>query len=386
LTADLHRRFPRIVDLERRAQQSLPRFARDFIFEGVDENVAMDRNRTGLSGITLTPRSLHDLQNPDLSCILFGQRYTAPFGVSPVGGGEIAWPQAGSYLASAAARAGVAFAGSTYTAATLEELRQIAGPMAWLQLYVSSRDEITIDLMNRAKAAEYDVLLVTMDVPAPARRAHDFRNALEFPFQFDPTKLWQMALNPVWSWANLRHVLRHGMMDFANLRPYIDRDGRNAADVIASLSTPVTADRLRAIRDRWPGKLVAKGVLSPTEAVKLRDIGCDGIVVSNHGGRQYDAAPAPIEVLPAMRNLLGPDFPILVEGGVRSGLDICRMIALGADFVFAGRPFYAAVAALGPKGADHVFDVFLDEFATTLRQIGCPTPRDLSDFPTRTSA
>ncbi|WP_424830128.1 alpha-hydroxy acid oxidase [Ruegeria sp.] len=380
MTEELHRHFPRIIDLERRARQRLPGFARDFIFEGVDDNATMARNRAELSEVTLTPRSLHDAEGPDLACTLFGQQYAAPFGVSPVGGGEIAWPQAGSYLASAAARAGVAFTASTYTAATLEELRQIAGPMAWLQLYVSSRDEITVDLLNRAEAAGYEVLLVTMDVPAPARRAHDLRNALEFPFRFNLIKLWQMAINPVWSWANLRHVLRHGMMDFANLRPYMDRDGRNAADVIASLSAPVTADRLSAIRDRWPGKLVAKGVLSPTEAAKLRDLGCDGVVVSNHGGRQYDAAPSPVEVLPAMRSLLGPDYPILAEGGVRSGLDICRLIALGADFVCTGRPFYAGVAALGPRGADHVLDVFLTEFATALRQIGCQTPRDLPEF------
>ena len=380
MTSDLHRRFSRINDLEKRAKQRLPGFARDFIFEGVDDNATMARNRADLSGVTLTPRSLHDAEGPDLSCNVFGQRYAAPFGVSPVGGGEIAWPQAGTHLASAAARAGLAFTGSTYTAATLEELRQIAGPATWLQLYVSSRDEITFDLLSRAEAAGYDVLLVTTDVPTPARRAHDLRNALEFPFRFDLQKLWQMSLNPAWSWANLHHVLRQGMMDFANLRPYIGRDGQNAIDVIASLSTPVTAERLRAIRNRWPGKLVAKGVLSPTEAAKLRDMGCDGVVVSNHGGRQYDAAPTPVDVLPEMRKQLGSEFPILAEGGVRSGLDICRLIALGADFVCTGRPFYAGVAALGPEGADHVFDVFLAEFESALRQIGCPTPSDLPLF------
>ena len=241
------------------------------------------------------------------------------------------------------------------------------------------------DILKRCREAGYENLLVTVDVPYATRREHDIRNGLAVPPSFDFKTLWQMTSHPLWA---LR-MLAAGVPEFVNLKPYLtDGQSHNVNKSIRAstkfisgrLGGHVTAERFALIRELWPGKLLAKGVLDPGDAQGYLALGADGLVVSNHGGRQLDAAPSAVAVLPSIRTAVGPNVPLIVDSGVRCGLDIARMLALGADFVLMGRPFLYALAALDRQGGEHVMKILKAELEAAMGQIGCPTLKELPSF------
>ncbi len=378
MDARLDQKFPCAADMERAALKRMPRFIRDYIFCGMGLGGAVQRNRDELDRVKLCPRYLTDADHVNFATTLFDREYDAPFGVAPVGMGGLAWPKAGEIIAGAARQHNIPFGAATYTTATLESLHQHAGPCGWFQFYHPNKPEVADDVITRAKNAGYDVLMVTVDVPANIRRDHDTRNGFAIPPRLGPSTVLDLVMHPVWSIA----MARSGIPAFENLLPYIP-EGLSPDDSIQALTDMVvghvTPKMLRVLRRKWPGTLLVKGILDPEEAVLCKKAGVDGVVVSNHGGRQLEAAPAATEVLPAIRKAVGPGFPLIADGGVRTGLDICRMLALGADFVLMGRPYYYAVAAMGEKGADHLMNVFKEELRCTMGQLGCSTIPSLRD-------
>jgi L-lactate dehydrogenase (cytochrome) len=339
---------------------------------------SVKRNREALDAIKLIPRYLVDADKVEYSTELFGQRYAAPFGVAPVGMGGLAWPRSADYIAEAARNHKVPFCASTFSITSLETTREQAREYSWFQLYRPSIETIEHDLLSRIENAGYDVLVVTMDVPASMRRDHDIRNGFTVPPEFSLGTLWQIATHPAWSVA----MAKCGFPAFENLVQYVP-DNRKKGEALDFMSKLVighiTPEIIITLRERWKGKLVLKGILNADEARQCRDLGVDGIIVSNHGGRQLEAAPSPCEVLERIRDAVGVQFTLIADGGVRTGLDICRMLSLGADFVMMGRPFYYAVAAMGAEGADHIMRLFKAELECVMGQLGCAALPDISE-------
>ena len=379
---NIDKEFPSIPDMEAAARRRIPGFARDYLVYGLGNGVSLRKNREALDNVELMPRYLTEADRPDLRCSLLGHDYSAPFGVAPMGLSGLIWPHAERILARAAKTHNIPYTLSTVATVSLEDIYQIAGDRAWFQLYTPKEPEVLVDLLRRCEVTGYETLVVTVDVPYKTRRAHDIRNGLAVPPAFDVRSVWQMMTHPEWA---LR-MLGRGIPQFVNLTPYHDgSQSANIKDAIEKstkyieerMGTHITAKLFKEIRRMWPRTLLVKGVLDPAEAKAYMDLGADGVIVSNHGGRQLDAAPTAVDVLPAVRKAVGPKTPLLVDGGVRSGLDIARMLALGADFVLIGRPFLYAVAALDAKGGDHVMDVLKAELQSTMGQLGCPTLADL---------
>ncbi len=371
----LDRRFPDAAALEAVALRRLPGFARDYLQGGIGAEVCVARNRADLDRTILTPRYLVEDAAPDLSVTLAGQRLTAPLGVAPLGLGGLVWPGCEAHIARAAAQAGIAHVLSTYATSAMQEIRPLAGPSAWFQLYPPADEGMERAMIQRAQAAGYRNLVVTIDIPGPTRRRRDIRSGLTVPPRVGPRMLAQIAAHPHWA----IRAARTGIPEFRNLSPYFPAGSLSAAAEFLGrmMQGHIGPTRLSRIRNAWNGPLLVKGVLDAGEAAAALDLGADGVIVSNHGGRQIDAAPTAVQVLPRVRDRLGDGALILADGGIRSGLDIARMIALGADAVLVGRPFLHAAAAMGARGPGHLIAILLDELATTLVQLGCGRMADL---------
>jgi L-lactate dehydrogenase (cytochrome) len=388
---NIDKQYPSVSYMEAAAKRRIPGFARDYLVNGLGGGVSVRKNRESLDSVQLMPRYLSEADQPNIRCRLFGKEYNAPFGVAPMGLSGLVWPNSEKILAQAAKAHNIPYTLSTVATVSLEDIYAIAGENAWFQLYTPKEPDVLKDLLRRCAATGYDVVAVTVDVPYKTRREHDIRNGLSVPPRFDLKTLWQMMTHPEWA---LRMLFR-GIPQFVNLTPYHGGGkSNNVRDSIEKstkyieerMGLHITPRRFAEIRDMWRGTLLVKGVLDPAEAKAYVDLGADGVVVSNHGGRQLDAAPSAVDVLPQIRDLLGADVPILVDGGVRSGLDIARMLALGADFVLMGRPFLYAVAALNNKGGQHLMDIFKAELQSTMGQLGCSTLAELPSFLVKSGA
>ena len=377
---NIDRKFPSVAEMQAAAKRRVPSFAYEYLSGGIGQETALKNNREALDQVKLTPRYLSSVADrPDCSHQLFGRTYDAPFGVAPIGLGGLMWPRLAEHLAAAASSHNIPFALSGFGTTGLESIAEIALPNAWFQHYVTVDESINRSLVEKARTAGYEVLVITVDIPTVTRRAKDIRNGLSVPPRFDLRTIWDIALRPRWA----IETLQAGIPRFQNLLPYIP-EGSNLEQLGVFLSDVteghVSVDKLKWFRELWPGKLLVKGILDPREAELCKSIGIDAIIVSNHGGRQLDATRSPIEVIGSVRDAVGADMPLLADGGVRSGLDVLRFLARGADFVLVGRAFVYAVCAIGAAGADHVMNVFKEEFRMSMAQTGCPTVTDISSF------
>ncbi|SMX47991.1 (S)-mandelate dehydrogenase [Maliponia aquimaris] len=368
-----------IDDLRRMARRRIPRFAFDLVDGGAESERNLRRNSEAFEDVQLTPRYMRDVSQIDTGVDVFGQRYAAPFGMAPIGMLNAFWPNADLTLARMCLRENIPYVASSAASTTLEQLAEAAGGNGWFQLYVSGDDTVTEGLIARADAAGYPVMMVTADVPAAGKRDRDIRNQLAVPFRITPEVLLQLMLNPRWS----LETLRHGKPNIANYADLLQA-ATSYADVQKTLITPgFTWEDLKRLRDRWPGKLLVKGILHPQDAVQCAEIGCDGIVVSNHGGRQVAFGPPTIEALPAIAAALNGRMNILIDSGIRRGADLLRARALGADFALAGRALAFGVGAGGAAGAQRAMDILKLELVRALGQLGATSfdavgPSDLS--------
>lgn len=362
-----------IDDLRLRARRRIPRFAFDLVDGGAENERNLRRNSTAFEEVELTPRYMVDVSQLDIQTAMFGQTFDAPFGMPPIGMLNAFWPGADLTLARLCKARNIPYVASSAASTTLEQLASAADGNGWFQLYVSSDADVTEGLIARAEAAGYTTLMVTADVPAAGKRDRDIRNQLAVPFRFTPDVVLQCMMNPRWALTSLRH----GAPNVANYADLL-QNATSYADVQKTLITPgFTWEDLKRLRARWKGTLLVKGILHPQDAVKCAELGCDGIVVSNHGGRQVAFGPPTIEVLPAIAEAVNGRMTIILDSGIRRGADILRAKALGADFTFAGRALAYGVGAGGETGAARAFDILELELIRALGQLGVPSFADV---------
>ena len=350
-------------DARRIAQRRLPWMVFDYIDRAAGRETGAARNRAAFDALTLRPRILRDVSQRDLTSSVFGQKTNTPFGISPMGMCNLSGAGADLMLARLAARENVPLGVSTVASTAMEPLIEAAEGNAWFQLYFSGDGVGTFKLVERAKAAGYKTIVLTVDVAEVGRRPRELRHGFTMPFRIGPKQFVDFALHPRWSLTTLFKG-RPEMANFDMPGYSFDRTESRAR---------ANWDTLAQLRDMWPGNLVVKGVLDAEDAVMLRDAGVDAVQVSSHGARQLDSAPSPISVLPAIRDAVGPDFPLFFDSGLRSGEDVVKVYDQGADFTFLGRILQFAIAAGGEEGLQRLWDVLRDETSITLAQIGATT-------------
>jgi isopentenyl diphosphate isomerase/L-lactate dehydrogenase-like FMN-dependent dehydrogenase len=373
----LHRRFPTVAFLRQHARRHVPNFAFEYMDGGSGADGGIARNWSALDAVELVPRYGVTSGLPPVDVELFGRRYAAPLGIAPMGGPAIAWPGADEYLATAAQAARVPYVLSTVAGISIERAAALAPDVFWFQLYRFAKDEhkVGFDLVRRADAAGAHVLMLTLDVPVRTTRSREVAGGIVYPFRITPRMAAGVATSP----GYLRALLKHGITRFACLLPYCGEGaGVNAmaAFMQGEQRGAFTWDEVARFRDRWKRPLVVKGILHPSDAEKAVGLGVDGLVVSNHGGRQVEGLPPAIDALPAIAAAVGKRAIVMMDSGVRSGLDVVRAIALGAEVAFAGKAFLWGAGALGAHGPGHVIDIMVDEMRSALGQIGARTLAD----------
>lgn len=380
----LRRRFPTVESLRRRARSRVPRFAFDFVDGGANDELCARRNGEALGSVELLPRYCIDTKVVSTEVELFGRTYAAPFGVAPMGSGGLIWPGAESHLAREAQARGVPYILATPANASIETVARIAPDVFWFQLYRFPDNDhaITFDLVKRADDAGAQVLVPTIDSAGKSKRPRDIRHGVKVPFRISPRIFLQVAASPAWALA----LRRHGSLRTENTIPYAE--GRATRDSTAEVMRvrgrgSHTWDELARLRDAWKRPFVVKGVLHPEDASRLVALGVDGMIVSNHGGRHFDGAPASIDMLPAVVAAAGGRVPVMIDSGFRSGLDVVRALALGAKCAFMGRPFLYGLGALGEAGARHVMDMMFDEITREFQHVGARSVADAATIPAR---
>jgi L-lactate dehydrogenase (cytochrome) len=374
--------YPTIYDLRRGARSRLPHFAFEYGDGGAGDDTGIKRNWSALDAIELVPRYGVMPELPPVGVELFGKRYTAPIGVAPMGSPIVVWPGADKLFAAAAQRVGIPYTLGCAGGATIEEIAEIAPDVFWYQLYRFAKNDhaIGFDLIKRADAAGCHVLMLTLDVPVRTIRAREVKVGLGGGGAFKAD--WRMVMGmlkcPGWALA----MTKNGQPRFASIQPYA---GQNAGlnDTIRfarkEMGGAFSWDEVARYRDKWKKPLIVKGILHPADAEKAVALGIDGILVSNHGGRQIEALPAPIDCVPAVARAVGSKATILFDSGVRSGTDVARALALGAHCALAGKAFLWSLGALGAEGPGHAIDLFIDELQSALGQIGAHSPGEAKD-------
>ena len=352
-------------DARRLARRNLPWMIFDYIDGAAGSETGAIRNRAALDAYCLRPRILRDVSERNLSTTLFGKQALRPFGIAPMGMCNLSGVSADLMLARLAARYQIPHGVSTVASTPMEKIIEVAEGHAWFQLYFSGDGQGTFKLLERAKSAGYETLVLTVDVPEVGRRPRELRHGFKMPFRIGPKQFIDFALHPRWS----LETLFAGKPQMANF----DMDGytfdRTESRAKADWET------LARLRDAWRGNLVVKGVLDVEDAVSLKEAGVDAIQVSSHGARQLESAPAPFSALAEIRQAVGVDFPLFYDSGLRSGEDALKALTMGADFVFFGRILQFAIAAAKEPGLQQLWDVLSDELSIAMAQTGI---RDLS--------
>ncbi|QFT96593.1 L-lactate dehydrogenase [cytochrome] [Roseovarius sp. THAF8] len=368
----LDARFPAISDLRARARRRLPHFVWEYLDSGTGSEATTRRNKAQIDAVRLMPSILHGEIAPDLKTSLLGQEFDLPFGIAPVGMSGMIWPGAEQLLARAAARANIPYTLSTVATQKPEDLTGSLGPHAWFQFYPPRDPEIRKDMIQRIRTAGFSTLVLTVDVPIASRRERQVRSGLTTPPRITPRVLAQIAIRPAWAMG----MSGRGMPRMRFIDDYAPDTKGLPSNKHAGylLRTSPDWSYLAWLREHWDGPLVIKGVQDHRDVARLQSEGVDAIWISNHAGRQFDAAPATIEALPLIR--AETDLPILLDGGIESGLDILRALALGADFVMLGRAWHYALAALGRDGPGHLVHILKTDLEANMGQLGLGRPRD----------
>ena len=368
-------RFPSIEHLRARAARRLPKFVLEYLEGGCNSEINLRRNTDEIREVRLMPRYLGEFGGADLKTELFGETYEAPFGVSPIGLQGMVWPRATEILAAAATKHGLPFILSTVATASIETVAEITGGKAWFQLYHPVEEDLRNKLLDRVEAAGLPVLVILADTPVFGYRPREIRNGLAMPPKMTLRNVAQMMVRPRWSFTQLGN----GVPEFATLKPYLP-GGLNMKHLglfmNRTFSGRLNPARLASLRDRWKGKLVVKGLVSEEDVETALGIGVDGIIVSNHGGRQLDAGESTIAPLSRLAQRFGDRTTLMLDSGLRSGPDIACALASGARFGFFGRSFMYGVAALGEKGGDHTMTMLKRQLRQVMEQLACERAGD----------
>jgi len=360
-----------IADLRDRAKARLPKILFDWIDGGAGDEQGLRDNQDAFDRYRFIPRYMLDVSGRTQKKELLGRSYDSPFGIAPTGYAGIFRPGADCISAEAARRANIPYIMSGTSIDTIESAVEVAPDHCWYQLYGATDLAITKDLIARAERAGVTALVITIDIPVAAKRERDIRNGFSIPVRMTPGLVMDALMHPRWT---VNYFRSGGMPTMANWAPYAP-PGSGAmavAEFANSHSYCVqTWDHLRLFRDLWPRSLIVKGVMHPQDAEIALRYGADGLIASNHGGRQYDRAATAPAMLPELRRAVGPDVPLMMDGGIRRGSDILTALCLGADFVFAGRAILYGTVFAGARGADLAIDILRSELDQLMGQIGC---------------
>lgn len=366
----INSKYPSVDDLRKKAMRKMPKFAFEYLDGGCNEDINLDKNRTDLQKIELMPQYLSTFDKSEMKTELFGHTYDAPFGISPVGLQGLMWPNSPEILAKSAHKHNIPFILSTVTTSSIERIAEITEGKSWFQLYHPAEETMKRDLLDRAAAAGTDVLVILADVPTFGYRPRDVRNGLAMPPSMSIKNIVEVMKKPDWA----IQTLIHGQPSFKTLEKYMPK-GLNLKKLgefmDSTFSGRLNEERIASIREQWKGKLVIKGVVSEEDTLKAIKLGVDGIIVSNHGGRQLDAGQSSIVPMTNLAEKYGDQIKIMVDSGLRGGPDIARSMASGADFTFMGRSFMYGVGALGKQGGDHTISLMKRELLQVMEQICC---------------
>jgi L-lactate dehydrogenase (cytochrome) len=361
-------KYPSISDLEKKAQSRIPKVSWLYLQSGTGRNISTTKNRSRFDQFSLLPSFIKGKLDPDFKTNLFGRTYNVPFGVAPVGLTGLIWPRSEFILAKSADKYKFPYSLSTVATQTPESVGKHVGDMGWFQLYPPKDPIVRKDILNRAKESGFHTLIITADVPTPGRREESIKSGMSLPVKFTPKIIWDGITHPVWTVK----TLTEGLPNLKTVGKYAGSKNMKVAAEFARFKFrgDLDWDYIKEVKGLWDGPVILKGILHPQDAIKAKEIGIDGICVSNHGGRQFDGAPAAIDALPEIAKAIGNDMTIIFDSGITSSLDIIKALALGADFVLLGKAFMYGCAALGDKGGDHVTDILIEDLKNNMIQLG----------------
>ena len=374
----INSKYPSVTDLRKRAQVKIPKFAFEYLDGGCNEDVNLDKNRSDLRKIELMPHYLSKFVKSEMKTTLFGHTYDAPFGIAPIGLQGLIWPNAPEILAKAAVNHNIPFILSTVSTSSIERIAEITQGKAWFQLYHPAEEAVKRDLLERAAAVGTKVLVILADVPSFGFRPRDVRNGLSMPPKMNFKNILEIVKHPDWA----LQTLIHGQPSFKGLVPYMPKglNLRGLGEFMdATFSGRLNEDRIAAIREQWKGILIVKGIVSEEDTLKAINLGVDGLIVSNHGGRQLDAGQSSIVPMTHLVKKYQKNIKIMIDSGLRGGPDIARAMASGAAFTFMGRSFMYGVGALGKQGGDHSISLMKKELQQIMEQLCCQNTDDFKN-------
>ncbi len=380
MSFNINTNYPSIEHLRIKARKRMPRFAYDYLTEGCNDDLNVSKNTKEIRDIELISHYLTDYRQSSLKKELFGHEYDAPFGITAVGLQSLMWPKTAEILAKTAVDYNIPFMLSTVTTLSIEEAAEITGGNFWFQLYYPKVKETREDMLKRAWDNGARVLVLLSDVPTFGYRPKDIYNGLGMPPKMMLRNIINCCFKPEWG---IETLLNGGMPRFKTLEKYMPggMDLRQLGLFMDDFfDGKLTVDRIKEIQDIWPGKIVIKGMASVQDAQTAVDLGIDGIIVSNHGGRQLDAGPSTIKTLKPIVDAVKGKLTIMMDSGMRTGPDIARVLATGADFCFLGRPFMYGTGALGKSGGDQAAAILKREFQQVMEQLNCERVEDLPNF------
>ena len=360
-----------IKDARELSRKRLPKLVFDFIDGASGDEKLAEINSRALDQIRLEPKVLRNVEKRSLKKKVLGYEFDFPFGFAPMGITNLSWPGADSMLAAESARNNIPTCVSMASTTTLEKMYELSEGHSWMQLYIFQDENFVMELLDRAKNTGYEVAILTVDVPVLSRRTRDDKNGFSYPFKIGPKQFFDFATHPTWSLSTLLSGIPKPMNYVTSKSGdgiFKRKESRGSTDW----------DTLKRVRDKWKGKLIIKGVMSPDDATQIKEAGADAIQVSNHGGRQLDSATAAINMLPLIRKSVGNDFPLIFDSGIRSGSDIVRALAFGADYAMIGRPVMYAMGADGRKGLRRIVEIIKEEASTTLGLVGLNDINDVT--------
>ncbi|MBI10107.1 MAG: alpha-hydroxy-acid oxidizing enzyme [Rhodospirillaceae bacterium] len=361
-----------IDDLRRKAKKRLPRGIFEYVDRGAEDEIALRHNTQIYRTLKIKNRVLMDVSNRTTKTEIFGQKFTMPFGISPTASAGLVCEGGEVGLARAAARMGVPCTAATSALTPMEEIYEAGNGNIWFQLYMWTNMDLTMRFVERVKATGFETMLITVDGPVPSNREYNYRNGFAMPLRYSPRLIAQIGANPSWCIRVLApQYLKRGHFRKVNNPPELaSKLTQIAVETAYTKPAAQNWDDIKRIRDTWPGNLLVKGLQSAEDAAIAASLGLQGVVLSNHGGRYLDSAPAPLEVLPEVRAAVGNKIKILIDSGARRGGDIVKAIALGADMVMSGRPTLYGSAVAGEAGSYRALEIFQTEMNRVMAQIG----------------
>ena len=375
---NINSQYPSVSDLRKRAKFKMPKFAFDYLDGGCNDDINLNKNRTDIQKIELMPNYLSDFDESLMKTELFGHTYDAPFGIAPIGLQGLMWPNSPEILAKAAMEHNIPFILSSVTTSSIETIAEITEGKSWFQLYHPADEKIKNDLLDRAENAGVSVLVILADVPTFGFRPRDIKNGLSMPPKMNLNNIIEVIKNPEWTLK----TLLYGKPAFKTMMPYIPK-GLNLQKLgkfmDITFSGRLNEERIASIRSKWKGTLIIKGIVGEQDAEKAIRLGADGLIISNHGGRQLDAGQSSIVSMTDLAKKYKNKIKIMIDSGLQSGPDIARAMASGAEFTFMGRSFMYGVGALGNEGGNHTISLIKKELLQVMEQLCCEKTSDFKN-------